>query len=332
MAVPNTLLSWHQEQWRYLQALRRAGRLPHALMFTGPRGIGKERLAGLLAQSLLCREPQADDLPCGECPPCRLYRAGTHPDVREVRPEEAGRVIRIDQIRAVTGFLGLKSPGSKVALISPAQSMNLAAANSLLKTLEEPPPQSLIVLVVTRGATLPATVRSRCQRLDFPGTYSPAAIAWLKEQGNIADPELLLTLCYGAPLAALAWAERGWIERRRALFGNFRQLAQGQAEPAASASAWLELGVTESLRWLIGWLGDMIRLKSVPDVQHLENPDLRSELQALASSRNLRFLHEYLERLYEALKLVGDLTNINGQMLLEGVLISWTCPTHSEEV
>jgi DNA polymerase-3 subunit delta' len=241
-------------------------------------------------------------------------------------------VIRIDQIRAVTGFLGLKSPGFKVALISPAESMNLAAANSLLKTLEEPLPQSLIVLVVTRGAILPATVRSRCQRLNFPGTYSPTAIAWLKEQDNIADPEFLLTLARGAPLAALEWAERDWVGRRRALFGNFRQLAQGRADPVVSASAWLELGVTESLRWLIGWLGDMIRLKSVPDVQHLENPDLRSELQALASDRSLRFLHQYLEHLYEALKLAGDLTNINGQMLFEGVLISWTCPTHGEEV
>jgi DNA polymerase-3 subunit delta' len=202
--------------------------------------------------------------------------------------------------------------------------MNLSAANSLLKTLEEPPPHSLIVLVATRGATLPATVRSRCQPIHFVGARSPIAVTWLREQATVTQPELLLMLCGGAPFAALEWIERGWIERRLALFSNFRQLAQGQADPVASTSAWLELGVAQSLCWMMSWLADMIRLKLVPDVADLENPDLRPGLAALVRGRELRLLYGYLDRLFEALKLVTGLTNINAQILLEGLLISWS--------
>jgi DNA polymerase III subunit delta' len=323
-AEPACLLPWHREQWQSLLARRRAGRLPHALLFTGPRGGGKEQFARFLAQALLCATPRAEGQPCQSCAACHQYQAGTHPDAKELRPEEQDKPIRVDQVRELAAFMALTSRGFKVAVIVPAHHMNLAAANSLLKTLEEPPPGSLLVLVSSRAAALPATVRSRCQRLAFPGTSSADSVAWLKQRVPDADAEALLRLCGGAPLTAMEWARRGLLQQRQALFQDFERLANAQAEPVASAAHWSKVGLKEALHWMMSWLGDMIRLKMAPAARRLENPDLRPGLQALADGIDARRLYDQWDRSSEAVKLLNVPSNVNAQLLLEGVLISWS--------
>jgi len=177
----NTLLPWLVSTFADLQQRRAQGRLAHALMFVGPAGIGKHQLAERFAQSLLCAQPHADGQPCGHCHACSLYAAGTHPDLFRLSPEEDSKNIRIDQIRALIEGMSLSSHYGrhKVVILNPADAMNIAAANALLKTLEEPPADTILLLVTDRPSFLPATIRSRCQTLRLALPARDEAQAWL---------------------------------------------------------------------------------------------------------------------------------------------------------
>src|SRR5687768_12580266 len=135
------LLPWHSAHFSHLIALRDQGRLGHAYLLEGPRGLGKRAFALYLARALLCQRPQAGH-PCGTCQSCLLLAAGTYPDLWQVEPEEDKRAIRIEQLRDTVDFMSRTAgPGSrKVIIISPAEAMNVNAANALLKALEEPSP------------------------------------------------------------------------------------------------------------------------------------------------------------------------------------------------
>jgi len=126
---------WQRSLWQRLWQRRRDGRLPHALLFCGPAGVGKRNLAQSFAQTLLCEA--GGERACGRCKGCHLWQAGAHPDYLAVGPKEAGKPIVIDQVRELCAFLGFtrQRAAHKVALLAPAEAMNTHAANSLLKTL-----------------------------------------------------------------------------------------------------------------------------------------------------------------------------------------------------
>ncbi|MCL4315598.1 MAG: DNA polymerase III subunit, partial [Gammaproteobacteria bacterium] len=163
------LLPWHSAQWDALTARLRAAELPHALLLSGPEGLGKEQFARVFSQALLCAAPRKDGQACQNCPACVMFAAGTHPDFQCIAPAEEGKAIGIDRVRELIAWIALKShaSGHKIALVTPAGRMTIEAANALLKTLEEPPAHSLLMLITDRPALLPATVRSRCQRMLF---------------------------------------------------------------------------------------------------------------------------------------------------------------------
>jgi len=293
-------------------------------MLTGLPGTGKARFAEGFARALLCTQPAADGQACGSCRGCQLFGAGTHPDIVVLAPEEAGKVIKVDQVRGVIEFMSLKTQygGYRIVIVSPADAMNIAAANSLLKTLEEPPPQSLLILVTSRPAALPATIRSRCQQVAFAQPPRQAALDWLRERlGAAADTELLLALANGAPLAAEQMAHQDVISRRHAMLGELERVAGGKADPVAIAAAWLKPGVKEPLYWLNSWIIDMIRLQLVSQPPSLNNPDLQDVLQRMGKRLNLMMLYAHLDRAAQAGRLAD--TQANPQLLLEGVLIPW---------
>lgn len=330
---------------------RDRARLPHALLFAGPKGVGKNAFAAALAQQLFCASPLADGKPCGHCQGCRLFAAGTHPDLHVVQPEaiykssgtlmaqyalryppaekskesKDSSVIRVDQIRSLIEAAQTRPQigACTVMLLSPADSMNVNAANSLLKLLEEPPPDSYLVLVADRPARLPATIRSRCARLEFQTPPPDTALAWLQTQ-NLTSGEgrLLLDLAGGAPLAALALAESGFLDQRKALLEDMEKLASGEGDPLACATRWKPLGAERCLLWLQGWVSDLIITAMQVSTARLHNPDMGSRLQALEKRLDLKQLFQFSEGLARDRSLLGG--PLDEQLLLEDILIRWT--------
>src|SRR5690625_1868383 len=206
-------LPWHADVWERLQSRLQDGSMPHALLMTGLPGLGKRTLAFELAAAMLCTAPTSAGFSCEACLSCRLLAQSAHPDFFTVELEEGRRQIVIDQIRALSERLTLSSQyGSyRIGLIDPADQMNSAAANALLKTLEEPPEGVILMLTAARPSRLPATIRSRCQQVQLTPPTTAVAKAWLQAQGN-PRAAAALGLALGAPLRALQLEQDGALE------------------------------------------------------------------------------------------------------------------------
>ena len=320
----NTLLPWQQEQWRNVMKRLRAATLPHAILLTGPSGLGKNRFAALLAQTLLCETGAATGRVCGRCRACLLYAADSHPDQRIVAPLEAGKAIVVDQVREASRYLTQTSQygGYKTLIITPADQMNVNAANSLLKTLEEPTAWSLILLVSDRPGRLPPTVLSRCQRLNFTSPESQLGQQWLAERiGAEQDPVLLLKLAEGAPLRALQLVEDEVLSVRTEVMKELEILARGQGSFSKVAEQFLKIGVQQTLYWMYNWTADMIRLLSTGNERSMLNQDMREYLALHAHNAGLQGAHNYMRYLHDALRLVER--QLNPQLFMENILITW---------
>lgn len=239
------ILPWHAEHWARLQARRQRDALPHALLLVGPAGLGKRAFAQRFVQSLLCVEPVAGEA-CGHCRSCLLMAAGSHPDVIALsygqRKDGAQRSeIVVEQIRDLSSRLAMSSQfgGWQVVTIDPADAMNTAAANALLKTLEEPAAQTMLILVADAPGRLPQTIRSRCQRIEFHMPSSEDALAWLQGEG-VRDAAAALMAAGGNPGLAKRWAQQGTLERRLEVRKDLAALAAGRGQPTDVVKRWLD--------------------------------------------------------------------------------------------
>jgi len=193
---------WLLEDGAALLARSAAGRLPHALLLTGVSGIGKRVFAQWLAEALLCRS-RTNFGACGDCGSCHQLLADSHADYRKLVPEGANAAIKVDPIRELVEWLQLTAGqhSYRVALLEDADTLNRNAANSLLKTLEEPGDHAVLILSATRMGALPATVRSRCQKITLRMHDRAAALKWLGQ--TLEDPETALAEAGGGPYNAL---------------------------------------------------------------------------------------------------------------------------------
>jgi DNA polymerase III subunit delta' len=225
------------------------GRMPHAVLLAGAPGVGKRCAAAWLAERRLARGGQAPPLPRY---PAAIRR---HADLHWIVPEEGKRTILIDQVRELVAELSLTSyeGRGKVAVIEPANAMTDSAANSLLKTLEEPPGETLIVLIADRIAGLPATIFSRCQRLAIPIPAEEIALEWLSRLQPGADWLPALGIAGGAPLAAVEARER--LGEAETMTQGLRDILQGRASPVATAAAWS----TFEPAFVLDWLGRQVQ-------------------------------------------------------------------------
>lgn len=303
MATQNSIYPWHHAAWTQLQQV--LPRLPHALLLHGPRGTGKTLFAERFAQALLCEQPDAEGQACGVCPSCTWLLQYSHPDYRRVRPEaldeeegedneeEGGgkktaraarapsKDIRIDQVRALADFITVSThrSGRRVILMYPAEALNGASANALLKMLEEPPPSTVFILVTDSLDRLLPTILSRCRKFALPAPSREDALAWLK-QADVANAEVLLAAEGGAPLAAL---EMAGSELRASVEEFVAALTTPTPESALKTAERLQkvpalLLVTALQRWL----HDLLSFKLASRIRYY--PQYQKQITALTKS------------------------------------------------
>ncbi len=315
------LYPWLVPLFARLMRLHAEGRLAHALLLAGAEGVGKGRLARILAQAVLCQRPGPDGRPCDGCPSCRPFLAGAHPDFTCLVPEEPGKPIRVDAVRDFCAGLQLTSQfgHGKVGILEPAEAMNPSAANSLLKTLEEPPPGTLIILVSAEPSRLPLTLRSRCQRWQVDLPKREEAIAWLARQPQVGgeDAGLLLDLAEGRPLAALELASPERLASRSRWLESLLHLLRSGGNPVALAAASDKAALPELLHWTTLLVADLLRLQG--GVNALINRDLDELLPPLARAIDAQRLFELYDCLLEMKGLVHH--PLNRDLLLEDLLL-----------
>jgi len=320
-------LPWQQEEWLDITALALQGRLPHALLVAGPAGVGKRQFARALVAFMLCESRSG--YACGRCRGCAQLAVGNHPNALLLSREglhglaltdtgrhEQGlahwlpekdskkRDIAIEAGRRMIEMLMLSSHyhGAKLVLVDPADALNESSVNALLKTIEEPPPDTHLLRISERPQALKPTLRSRCQRLRFAPPPAAAGLEWLRSQLPQADAALLAE-AHGAPLRALELAAsdaraqaRDWAE----LVGGVLALKQ---DPIGAAQRIGKDEAAAFLQWLLVWL----------------NERLRQALGGGAAVLPPPALHRLIQETLDARRRIEG--NANPQMLLESLLV-----------
>ncbi len=319
-------LPWQTENWNKLQLANQADRLTHAVLFTGPVGIGLEHFSRCLTASLLCENSEADAHACGDCRSCHLIKGESHPDLFNIEPEESGKQIRVDEVRKLIDSIHLTSTYGryKIAVITPADAMNRSAANSLLKTLEEPPGHSLLILLSHRPNLLPITIRSRCQHVRFNPAYDDATVRWVNENLQAGEnAEDLLKMAGGAPLAIEEMLESHVLEYQRNILDDFFALKGRREDPIKVAEKWKTYETSRVLLWLTQLLADMVRIKSLAQPVRISDSITIGRLQELIKQLELRELTGFYHLLLENYRMSTGTISYNAQGLLEDVIIFW---------
>jgi DNA polymerase-3 subunit delta' len=299
-------LPWQAQDWSHLNQQLADRQLPHALLLVGNQYTGKARLAMALSRLLLCQQPSGG-LNCGHCHACQLSASGSHGDFRWLQPEEKSRVIKIDQVRSVVEFTN-KTAGlgqRKVVVIAPADSMNVNAANALLKSLEEPAADTYLLLVCHRLHSLPATIRSRCQIVKLAVPDAQQCLAWLDQAtGERAQSEQLLALADGRPLLA----EQLFHDDAGEALGKLRLALQGlltgRVSVPEAGALFAAASVEEFLAQLAAELQGLLR---------------RAQGQQL-TSRQGRAAFVLLDEILRLQRAVSAGANPNRQLIVEALL------------
>lgn len=318
---------WQQSLFQQLSPA--GGTAAQSLLLYGRRGIGKYDFALHWAQALLCEAPEGER-PCGQCDACGWFTAGHHPDFLQVSPlekteneEEEGKrkgtpPITISQIREAGEFVSAGSTrlGRRLVLIEPAEAMNMAAANALLKSLEEPRAEVIYILVSHQPRWLPATVRSRCLQVRMPQPPADLALTLLRDRG-VKNPELALALSSHAPLLASQRAEDPLHAQRHAFL---KKLAGGQNEalPMLVEEA-AKLPLPQLVEWLQQWTYDLMEQKTFGNSRfHL---DLESESKSWARSTETFDLLQWEHQLRRARREVNH--PLNPALFCQTLLQPW---------
>lgn len=317
------LLPWHEPVTAQLRAAWSAARLPHALLISGADGLGKRELAAWLSCAVLCERSDTSLNCCGECASCKLIAAESHPDVLWVSPEEDKQQISVDQIRAACERLTKTSyrQGYKVAIVTPAHQMTVNAANSLLKTLEEPTPQSLLVLLTSQPSALPPTVRSRCQQIPLHRPSEQDALDWLRREASAEVNPAVLAFAGGAPLRALAYADGRFDALDQSMQRSLAELLSGDTDVTQVAAAWAKDALVDRLTWLDLWLTSAARGALAGSDDPITFPPRRAHLPTLPRTLNISGVYSMVDRV-RALKAQLARTALQRELALESWLVA----------
>ncbi len=297
---------WLVEQRAALQRARMAGRFPPALLIQAAAGMGGDLLAQYAAQLALCR---ADRPACGQCRDCQRVLAGQHPDLYQVGLLDESKQLRVEQIRELTAELVLSSHGggAAVAILQPAD-MTEAAANALLKTLEEPRPGASLVLVTAAPSNLPATIISRCMRLRVAPPARAATLEWLRHQRD-ADWEAVLDVLGNAPLRALQADPAALTKLRRECSAVLADAEAGRLDVAGVAAQWargedLELRLACVENWVTGRIDALMRARA-----SVAEPRTIAHLPAASAPMNIAALIRFHDSVRELARLAAKPIN-----------------------
>ncbi len=326
---------WLDSVWNAVLAQR--ARSHHALLLHGPAGIGKSDFAAELTRAWLCESPAADGSACGRCAACGWVAHGSHPDLRVLSPavEETaegaegatrtGRApaastdIKIDQVRALERFIGVGGhrAGCKVVRIDPADALNVAAANALLKTLEEPGAGTRFLLVTHRPDSLPATIRSRCLAVPLPLPAAAAAIDWLVAQTGATRTQAAqwLAAAGGAPLRARGFADPATASTHRLVVETFSSLPETSVVRAADALNGIEPSVWVGI--LQSWIADLQRCCVGAEPRFF--PERAARLRMLSQATSLHALDRLASGVATLARAVDH--PLNPRLMIEDALL-----------
>ena len=328
---------WQKTQWQQVTQLLESERLPHALLLHGNQGLGKADFARALAAALLCDKPTTDHQACGVCSACKLLAANTHPDLHSLQPTASGNSksknpvlnIRIDEIRHLCETLNQTSQfsGYRVTILDQADKLTISAANSLLKTLEEPGQKVLLILITARTYRLPITIRSRCQLMRFTVPDQQPSLQWMKqalsqsEQAAAYDDKQLLqalNTAFGSPLLALSKLQDMEYQQVlcEALTANIT--GKNSLEYAAKLAKYSKV---KTLEGMLSWTADLTKLVACGAECKIINEQHRNKLQSIAQKINQQRLYRFHDQLN--FNILHSSIAVNEQLLWENLLLSW---------
>ncbi len=317
---------WQQRLYAQATAALDAGRLGHGWLLCGPAQSGKRKLAEQLARRMLCTARDAEGEPCGGCRSCQLFAAGTHPDfaLLTLEPNKEGTKLRteivIEQIRKLSERMALTPQygGAQIVILDPADAINHAACNALLKTLEEPHPGRYLWLISANPGRLPATIRSRCQRLEFRLPPNGESLAWLLSQGHAeAAAREALDAARGHPGQADRWLRDGGMALRREVADDLAALARGTGGAIDTAQRW---AASDTLDLRLRHAADL----AVAEAERLSDPRstaARPNEANLTNARRIRTLATW----FDAANRTRDLlrTTVRADLAVIELLAQW---------
>lgn len=316
-----------------LTTLLGKGRIPHALIFAGIDGIGKQMTAMTFAMACNCLDPQPYPAsravpeaprvnPCEQCRNCRRIRSGNHPDILHLEP--SGGMIRIAAIRDLIQRLAVKphEQGRRVVLIAEAHSMNAEAGNALLKLLEEPPDNTHLILTARQVSDLLPTIASRGQQIRFSPLNQDVLAALLMDNEGLgaADAAAAGALAGGSYTRALAMAQEGWIPKRRWLAAEISRLGDRPTAVMLALAEKLAAGkaqLPDALAWLLSWYRDLLVYPDQPE--QVLNRDLDRELHQAVTGADRQARLDGMQAIYRALKALQQ--NANPRLTMESLVL-----------
>ncbi len=334
------IYSWQKDIWQRLISSKAT--LPGAILLQGRGGIGKFHLAHTLAQALLCESPLDSGEPWEHCGSCHWFKIGGHPDFRLLEPEaqnasadstgetaeqeptkkaadkKASQFITVAQIRELADFVNLTTHrnGLRIILVHPAEAMNVHAANALLKTLEEPPPGTLFILVSHQPQRLLPTVRSRCQKVNATLPGRAEALQWLRGQ-EVAEAEACLAQSGYAPLAALRLSTEDYQSKRSQILEQLG--APDRFDPLALAEQGDKMELVWILNWMQQWVYDLASIGVAAQARY--QPESSAEMIRLAKTVNLIELFRFQQELLTAQRALHH--PLNTRLVLEQLFFSY---------